>query len=229
VTSQPYTVGVLLSSSNNATWTPHQDRDLTFRLHRAVYTQSDKSVVLGTVAVVNATDLMVSALVDEPGSQTSVQFQLSIPGGQVVTVSSGQPVRLAAPVTGNVTVTARMFGDADLGPSLFPGTELIVGTVNGTDSYVSRAIKGGTGVRVKVIFDALIPGGSSVGVQFKGADVGDTWATVPFVGSAPGDNGFYEITHEVTGVTEAMVQIKLNLTGNTAARPRVKNLRFMTI
>lgn len=31
VVSQPYQVGVLLSSSNASTWTAHQDRDLTFR------------------------------------------------------------------------------------------------------------------------------------------------------------------------------------------------------
>lgn len=38
VTSQPYQVGVLLSSSNASTWTPHQDRDLTFRLLGARFT-----------------------------------------------------------------------------------------------------------------------------------------------------------------------------------------------
>ena len=38
VTSQPYQVGVLLSSSNAQTWTPHQDRDLSFTLHAARFT-----------------------------------------------------------------------------------------------------------------------------------------------------------------------------------------------
>lgn len=36
VVSQPYQVGVLLSSSNASTWTAHQDRDLTFRLLEGV-------------------------------------------------------------------------------------------------------------------------------------------------------------------------------------------------
>src|SRR5690606_23849477 len=37
VTQQPYTVGVLLSSSNASSWTIHQDRDLAFRLLAPVY------------------------------------------------------------------------------------------------------------------------------------------------------------------------------------------------
>ena len=35
VTSNPYTAGVLLSSSNASTWTPHQSMDLKFKLYRA--------------------------------------------------------------------------------------------------------------------------------------------------------------------------------------------------
>lgn len=229
VTSQPYQVGVLLSSSNNSTWTAHQDRDLTFRLHRAVFSENSKTVVLGSVAVTAATDLMLLATEELTGSNTRIEYDLAIPGGQTVTVSSGQPVRLDAAVTGNVAVTARLTGSSGAAPILFPGTQLVVGKVATAGTYISRAIKAGASVRVKVIFDALIPGGSTVAVSYKGVDAGDAWTSVPFVASSPVDDGFYEITHEITGVNETMVQIKLDLTGTTAARPRVKNLRFMTV
>lgn len=229
VTSQPYQVGVLLSSSNASTWTPHQDRDLTFRLHKAVFTQTEKTVALGTVAVTGATDLMLLVTDELPASVTRIEYTLGLPGGQTLTVSNDQPVRLDAAITGNVSVSAKLFGAASASPILFPGTQLVVGTVGATGDYVSRAIKAGSNVRVKVIFDGLIPAGSSVVVSYKGVDAGDTWTTVPFVGSSQIDDGFYEITHEITGVNETMVQIKLALTGTTAARPRVKNLRFMTI
>ena len=229
VTSQPYQVGVMLSSANASTWTAHQDRDLTFRLHKAVFTETNKTVALGNVAVTGATDLMLLVNEELPSSVTRIEYTLGLPDGQTVTVSNSQPVRLDAAVTGNVAVTAKLYGDASASPVLFPGTQLVAGTVGTSGDYVSRAIKGGTGVRVKVIFDALIPAGSAVAVSYKGADIGDTWATVPFVSSTAVDDGFYEIIHEVTGVNEAMIQIKLALTGTTAARPRVKNLRFMTI
>lgn len=229
VTAQPYQVGVLLSSSNASTWTPHQDRDMAFRLHRAVYTETTKSVALGTVAVTAATDLMLLALEEIPNSLARISFDLALPGGDVVSVSSGQPVRLAAAVTGNITVTAKMVGTSAAAPVLIPGTQLIVGHVQATAEYVTRAIKGGTGIRIKAVFDANIPGGASVVVAYKGADIGDTWTTVPYVSSTQVDDGFMEMIHEITPVTEAMVQLRLTLTGTASARPRVKNLRFLTI
>lgn len=229
VTAQPYQIGVLLSSSNASTWTAHQDRDLAFGLHRAVFGENQKTVTLGTVPVADATDLMVLTTDELPSSVTRVDYELVLPGGATITVADAQPVRLDAAITGDVTVRAKLYGSSSFSPVIFPGTQLVAGKVGDTGTYVSRAIAGGSNVRVKVIFDALIPGGSAVNVSYKGADVGDAWATVPFVGSSQGDDGFYEITHEVTGVTETMVQIKLELTGTAAARPRVKNLRFMTI
>lgn len=229
VTSQPYQVGVMLSSSNNSTWTPHQDRDMTFRLHKAVFSQTDKTVALGSVAVSAATDLMLLSTEELTGSDTRIIYELGLPTGQTVTVSSGQPVRLDAAITGNVTVSAKLTGSTAAAPILFPGTQLVVGKVATSGTYVSRAITAGSSVRVKVIFDAVIPGGSSVAVSYKGVDAGDTWTSIPFVASSQIDDGFYEITHEITGVNETAVQIKLELTGTTAARPRVKNLRFMTV
>lgn len=229
VTAQPYQVGVLLSSSNASTWTAHQDRDLTFRLHKAVFSEASKSVALGSVAVNAATDLMVLTADEIPSSVTRIEYELGLPGGRVITVSDSQPVRLDSPVTGNVTLTAKMYGNANFGPILFPGTQLVVGKVGASGDYVSRAIKGGANVRVKAVFEALIPAGAGVAVKYKGVDAGDAWASVPFVSSSPMDDNFQEMTHEVTGVNESMVQIKLELTGSTGARPRVRNLRFMTI
>lgn len=229
VTSQPYQVGVLLSSSNASTWTAHQDKDLAFRLCLATYTDSNKVVNLGTVAVSNATDLMLLTADEIPNSSSQIKYELILPDASVVVVSDGQPVRLATAISGNVTIRATLMGTADFSPILFPGTQLIVGRVGTTGSYVSQAIKGGSNVRVKVIFDALVPSGAAVNVSYKGADAGDTWSSVPFVSSSQGDEGWLSITHEVTGVTEDMVHVKLDLSGTSSARPRVRNLRFMTV
>ena len=229
VTSQPYQVGVLLSSSNASTWTAHQDRDLAFRIHKAVFSEVNKTIALGTVAVTAATDLMLLALEEAPGSQTHISYSLTLPDASTVTVSSGQPVRLAAAVTGIITVAAALFGSATASPVLVPGTQLVVGHVAVSAEYVSRAITGGASVRIKAVFDALIPGGAGVALQYKGGDVGDAWISLPYASSTAIGDGFMEMTHEITGVNEALVQIKLTMTGTSAARPRIKNLRFMTI
>lgn len=229
VTSQPYQVGVLLSSSNASTWTAHQEKDLTFALHRADYTETERTISLGTVTVTNATDLLLLTADEVPSSDTSVQYELVLPDSTVLSVADGQPVRLAAAITGNVQIRAKLKGSVMFSPVLFPGTQLVAGRIATSGDYVSRAIKGGTAVRVKVVFDAIIPSGASVAASYKGVDAGDTWTTVPFLSSSPLDDGWQEMIHEVAGVNESMIQVKLALTGTTAARPRVRNLRFLTV
>jgi hypothetical protein len=47
VTSQPYTIGTMLKSSNASTWTPVQESDLTFRMYGASFTSTTRTVNLG--------------------------------------------------------------------------------------------------------------------------------------------------------------------------------------
>ena len=47
VTSQPYTIGTLLKSSNASTWTPVQEADLAFRIYGANFTANTRTVNLG--------------------------------------------------------------------------------------------------------------------------------------------------------------------------------------
>lgn len=229
VTSQPYQVGVLLSSSNASTWTPHQDRDLAFRLLKASYTETDKTINLGNVAVANATDLLLMAYAEQPSAQATATYQLTLPDGSQVTVADGQPVRLPAPITGNVGVSARLNGTADAAPILHPGSQLVAGAVATTADYVSRAIPAGTNARVRVIFDALIPAGASVTVAASGVDAGDTFQVVAYQSSKAIGDGWMEMTHELASISEEMVRVKLTLGGNSAARPRVRNLRVIVL
>lgn len=225
ITDQPYSIGVLLSSSNGSTWTPHQDRDLTFRILAANYTSTTRTINLGNVAVTAATDLLLMSYSAKPDGATDVEYKLTLPDGTEIAVDDGQPIQLAAAITGNVAVSARLSGTSKFSPMLFPGSQLVSGQVATTADYVTRAIPGGTGVAVKAVFEALIPSGATVTVQYKGPDVGDTWTTIPQTATRAVDDGFVEFTHSITGVTETSVQIKLILTGTTAARPRVRDLR----
>ena len=225
ITNQPYNIGVLLSSSNASTWTAHQDRDMTFRLLEASYTATSRTVALGSIPVTAATDLLLMSYAERPDGATDVQYTLTLPDATVITVSDGQPVQLGAAVTGNIAVAANLRGTSQLSPVLYPGSQLVVGQLATTADYVTRAIPGGSTVAVKAIFEAFIPSGATVTVQYKGPDAGDVWVTIPQTATRAVDDGFVEFTHAVTGVNELSVQIKLILTGNTAARPRVRDLR----
>ncbi len=231
VTSQPYQVGVLLSSSNASTWTAHQDKDMTFRLLACEYTQTERTISLGNCAVVGATDLIVLAPVLQPASGADSEITLTFPSGDTITASDRQVVRLAAAVTGNIGMSIKLRATDNLSASILPGAQLIQGVVDLSAEYVSRAIDAdATGVTVKVIYDAVIPSGAGVTVQVSGVDIGDTWLSTTQVGVAKalGDS-LFEYQYSRAAVTEARVRVKLILTGTVAARPIVSNLRVSVV
>ena len=228
VTNQPYTVGVLLSSSNAVTWTAHQDRDLAFRVLRATYSETSKTVNLGSVAVTNATDLILMAFAERPSSNTHVEYTLTLPDTTVLTVSDGQSIELSTAITGNVGISAHLTGDNTFSPVLWPDTQLVSGVISTTGTYISRAVPAGLNSIVKVIFEAIVPSGATVVASYKGIDIGDTiWTTIPVIETNNVDDGFVEFICSLSDVDEDAVHIKLNLAGTAAARPYVRDLRVI--
>lgn len=228
VSAQPYSVGVLLSSSNAITWTAHQTRDLTFRLLEAVYADGVASVDLGDATVSTAaTDLVLLALAETPTSKTRVEYALELPSGTSLTVADGQPVRLAEPVTGAVQVSAKLVGDANGSPVLWPGSQLLAGTVQESADYYSRSISAAGAARAVLIYNAVIPSGSTVTPEIQ-IDGGAWEAMVagPTVNQGDGLVEF-KFTHALAGAQ--LIKVRLTLTGTISARPQVQDLRLMAV
>lgn len=122
VTQQPYTVGVLLTSSNASTWTALQDADLWFKIYAARFTPN--------YSIATATD---QTFTWENGfAQVGTQFQAPVflPPGTDVTFSwlnenytNAVPRNHAtALATTSGAVTANLSGTTTLSPILFGGT-----------------------------------------------------------------------------------------------------------
>jgi hypothetical protein len=225
VSSQAYSVGVLLSSSNASAWTPHQDRDLAFRLLGAAYNPGPTVLDLGTVEVDGATDLLLRALSEVPSATCRVEYTLTLPDGSTRTVAEGQPVQLAAPVTGAIGVTVKLEGDTSNGPVLWPGTQLLSGTVGTTADYYTRSIPATGAERAVLIYDALIPSGASVTPEIQ-VDGGE-WESLTLDGAAQVGDGYVEYRRTLALEGADAVKARLTLTGTGAARPVVRNIRLM--
>ena len=232
ITSQPYTVGVLLSSSNASTWTAYQDRDLTFRLLARGYTETEKLVDLGNVAITTATDLLTLTTIESPKSNATGELELTLPDGSIIKAGDNQRIRLNALVTGTVGVKARLRADEYASAALYPGTQVIQGEAKNSGTYISNAVDAdAAGCTVKIIYEAIVPSGATVTPEISGLDAGDPWLSVTAIGVPKllnADTGLYEFQFQRTGVTEAKVHARLTLTGTSTARPRVRNLRVIT-
>lgn len=231
VTSQPYQIGVNVSSSNNRAWTIHQDRDLTFRLLKAQYTETTRVIDLGEISVDDVTDLMVLGVAEQPTAATRVEYLVTLPetypAERELTLIDRQPARLSYPVSGVVKLRARLTGTESFSPVLYPGAQLVCGKVGGEATYISRAVPAGQDSRVRVIVDAYVPSGAGYAVAMQ-EDGTDVWKDMPFVSSAPQDNGWVETLYETT--TDALlVRVKLTATGNTQARPMLASPRVLTL
>ncbi|WP_287806146.1 DUF4815 domain-containing protein [Diaphorobacter sp.] len=233
VTSQPFQVGVLLSSSNASTWTPHQDRDLTFRLLAAQFSETERVIDLGTADLVDATDLMILGAAERPSPAANCTFEIEFPpalDSAVARLTDGQVVWLAAPFTGQLKVRARITGDAKAAAVLQPGVQLIAAKLQPEADYITRTVAASDDCRVVVVYEGDIPGGSSVQVHVQAAAAGSPWVLVPYLSASTNTAGVREITHQLAGFNAgAACRVRLTLAGSTTARPRVSNLRVVVL
>ena len=227
VTAQPYTVGVLLSSSNASTWTPHQEKDLTFRLVGAAFTATQQTINLGSITTTNMTDLQALAPVDLPTNETSVSFRYTRTTGEVFNLAPGQSLQFDTSITDTIQVQAVLEGSSISSPVLFPGVQSVIGTVDGTAFYQSREFQiGAGGTTMRVIFDAVATGTASVVPEYdNGGFQGMTLASTTQLG-----DGLVEYVYEDTGVSGLTAsKVKLSLTGTPAHRPFVRNIRAVMV
>lgn len=235
VTSQPYQIGVLLSSSNNRTWTPHQTKDLMFRLLAADYDvetnttlagETSRTVALADVEVVDADHLVVHAVVERPTPDTNVVFNVTV-AETVYTVIEGQFITLPARYTGTVQMSASLIGTYAASPLLHPEVYLTAGTRLETSDYVSRVMQCAGGTKITLYYDALLPGAASVDAFYE-AD-GGGWEELSIIEGTPLGDGWIEVKCEFNGINQPETRVKLVINGSARALPKVKNLRVAVI
>jgi hypothetical protein len=227
VAAQPYTVGVLLSSSNASTWTAHQDKDLTFRLLKAGFTAGTTSLNMGSIEAANVTDIVLLAIDEAPTSDTRVEYEIALPGGNTLLLAQGQPARLTAPESGTIAVAAKLHSANQAAPLLWPGAQLLTGTIAESAAYYSRSIPATGATKAVLVYDAVIPSGASVTAEIR-KDAG-SWSALTADGTTPQGDGLVEYRFKTTLSNVNSIKARITLTGTSAARPVVRNIRLMAV
>lgn len=229
VTSQPYQIGVLLSSSNGSTWTPHQDRDLAFKLNSVPLSATSRTIALPDLTVTNCDEIIVLAAVERPTADTDCTFTVTLPDGSQVTVAEGERVLLPLTVNGILRWSATLTGTLDATPSLHKDVQLVYCSRQSTGTYVTRAITAGTNSKISVYYEANTPAPSTVLIEVcPDASVQNpVWTTIPVVAGVNLGGGWIDTTARMTGWNSANAVVRVTLTGSARARPQVRKFRVV--
>ena len=227
VTAQPYTVGVLLSSSNASSWTVHNDMDLTFVLKGAEFTATQSTINLGSLTVSNMTDLLVTAPVDIPATSSRVTFKYTRSNGEEFLLAPDQSIKLEAAVSDTMQVQAILSGSSTESPTLHPGVLSIPATLDTAGTYVGREFDvANGGSTIRIIFEAQLVGGAGVVPQYDNGG----FQSMALASANPVGDGWVEYVFEDTGIVAlTATRVKLNLTGSAAGRPKVRNIRAVMV
>jgi hypothetical protein len=227
ITKQAYQVGVLLSSSNASTWTAHQDLDLAFRLLACKFTETEHIYNFGTIVANENTDLLTLANIERVSSETDIEFIYTDSDGKTNTLAEDMPVALKEKIDDEVSLRAKLKGTTTRSPVLFQGVQAVLGTMDETGDYVTRAITAGTNISVKIVFECYTPGNSQAKAYVQNPD--STWTLVPLTSGNPVGDGWEEHTHIAENFSGATTRVKIVLEGNVLYRPQVRGLKVFTV
>ncbi len=225
--AQPYSVGVLLSSSNASTWTPEQGSDLTFRVAAARFAPVEKTVTLGTFPVVSMSDVLIRPAVELATGDCSVVFEVVRADGSVTRLLGDQPWELSEYVSETITVRAVLRGTERVTPILYPGNIFIAGSLAASGTYVTRAFTMGSAIRMSAFIKTFLPAGSTLTVEIDAAN--DVWTAVTQHAATVLDGGWVEREFRRTPYTATQGRLRLTITGTPAARPRLADMRAVAI
>jgi hypothetical protein len=229
VTSQPYQVGVLLASSNGSTWTPMQERDMTFKLLATPLSATTRTVNLPDLTVTNCDEVVILAAVERPTEDCDVTFTITLPDNTQITMSEGERVLLPVTVNGVLKWRANLKGTLTATPRLHKDVQLVYCSRATSASYVTRAITAGSGSKISVYYEANLPSTATAVIEVcPDITVGSpTWTSIPVISGVELGFGWVDTTARVTGYNSANAVVRVTLTGNARARPQIRKFRVV--
>lgn len=227
ISSQPYVIGEMFTSSNRRTWSTHPDADVSFEIVGAKFKQTTKTVVLGQVDLNAVSDLLVRGTVEIPTDAAGFRYEVVRANGDVIKFTPGQSHEFTEYVTETVTLRAVLTGDAAISPVLYPGTLIAGGRIRTTGTYVSRVFPLGASVEVAALFAAYLPSGASVTVDVDKAD--DVWSPLALGATGVLGAGWVEPKYEKPAFSAAEGRVRLTLNGGPDKRVSVAKLRAYSV
>ncbi|HUT54336.1 MAG TPA: hypothetical protein VM658_13185 [bacterium] len=226
ITSQTYTAGVLLESSNAETWTPLNGSDLTMKIYGYDF-QPSGEVRFQPITGVQFSDLNLDEYSSTPEG-SAIVWEYSTDGGVTWDAIVPAEEERLPNLAGQVLVRALFStGAANDSPALnFKDVNLLGFLNNPTGAYLNRENELTQGVAsTKVYAQMSIPSGTTIN-WFASNNGGVTWEAMSILTTREIDQEWteYTLTRTFTDPNGNKVRYKAELTGNNLVYPRIHTL-----
>lgn len=223
VEEQPYTVGVMCSSSNNTAWTIHQDYDIKFKMYSAEF-QPEQSydMVFQPVALTDISKIMIGATEVQPQGGAIQWFYSLDAGANYYAATAGNLIDLPQN-NGNIKVKASIKGKVS--PMLVPSSVLLVAAgYQNSGAYVSLRKDTDAFTSVTVYVDMYTPSGTTQALKYSLDDT--TWVSMGSpVESKQVDHEYNRCKFTANVSSSTHIRFKLEMTSSDPIKtPKAKRL-----
>jgi len=206
VLSNPYLIGVMMSSSNNSSWTAHQTTDVKFRLIADNYSTNSELVLSNiTVEQFSKIYLLADSIVPEG---TAIHWYYSLDGGSTYNNISPYNVVVRDSMHDKISVKAALSRGANPNISPLVAVDTICASLSSYDTegtYLSIEFPGYSSSsgsaeiegydRVDIILDVYTPSDSQKLAVYVSSDNGDTLVPAGVTRTEYMSQGWSEVTY----------------------------------
>lgn len=227
VSSQPYTIGDMFSSSNRVSWQVHPDEDIAFEIVGAKFTATNRQVNLWTGALDQISDFLVRGSIEIPSQEAGFRYELVRADGSIIPMAAGQSHEFSEYVSENVTLRAVLTGTETISPVLYPGTMIAGGRIRANGTYVSRAFEIGVSKTVASLFAAFLGAGGTVKVEVDKGD--NVWTELVLDSTHTLGDGWVEPKYQLASYSAAEGRLRVTMTGGPDKRTSIAALRGYSV
>lgn len=229
VIKNPYLQGVMMSSSNNSTWSPHQTMDIKFNVVEEKYANTG-TIIFKELSIVEASRLMLGAESVVPqGCDVRWMYQINNDGRWLPILPYA--LREIVGTFTTIKLKAELVRDPNINLSPLVALDTVslltsIYDVEGT--YISVNVAGlDPFTQVDVILDTFTPSGTTLGVQVS-TDDGKTWvpATLDNAATRNMNNSWKELTYRATVEEDTTLRVRIDATTTSkSVSPKFKRVR----
>lgn len=214
VLSNPYLIGVMLSSSNNSSWTNHQTTDIKFRLIEDTYSNSSELVFNEIESIRDFSRLYLLADSAIPNG-TSVDWFYSLDSGTTYTAIAPYNISVLDQMKNSLMIKAvlRRAPSSHLSPVIaIDSVGAVLSSYDKSGYYITKNITGlDDYTKVDVIIDTYIPSSTTLEVYISNGGSTLTKATLDSTSSRPLNYGWREQTYKATVSTSRQCRVFIKM------------------